>query len=362
MATLTDAEIRSRLRALSALSLQSASEIAVMSVANLQDDGGVKSTLDRQTEYFSESELDEIIRGFRQCGFYCDTFIGEDAFMRWVLGGGPKRFPRRHLFVYNTAQTGGGAGRKSLIPSFCALHGIRTLNSNAYAVSLARHKFHVNAILRAAGTPVPMTWWYLGSGDWLNDVAPTPDRRVLCKPTFESASIGITAQSVGLVGPQFLARLDDLIAQLGQPLVVQEFVSGREAETPIVVDGFPIALPSVGISIDGQRELGDDFLVYEKVAVDNFGFYRLEEDDPHLVARLGEAASSAARTLQLEGFCRVDARIGDNGDIRITDVSTTPHLVAHSSFAFRFKDYAEDASIYASLAGLALKAQLSVQN
>jgi D-alanine-D-alanine ligase len=164
------------------------------------------------------------------------------------------------------------------------------------------------------------------------------------------------------VRPEFLARLDDLIAQLGQPLVVQEFVAGREAETPVFVDGLPIALPSVGISIDGQRKLGDDFLVYEKVAVDNFGFYRLEEDDPELVARLGQAAMSAARTLQLEGFCRVDARIGDNGDIRITDVSTTPHLVAHSSFAFRFKDYAEDASIYASLAGLALKAQLSVQN
>lgn len=362
MVTLTDAEIRSRLRALSELSLQSASEIAVMSVANLKDDGDVKSVLDRQTEYFSESELDEIVRGFRECGFYCDTFIGEDAFMNWVLGGGPRRFPRRHLFVYNTAQSGGGAGRKSLIPSFCALHGIRTLNSNAYAVSLARHKFHVNAILRAAGAPVPMSWWYMGGGAWLNDVSPPTHTRVLCKPTFESASIGITAQSAGSVGASLLLELDNLVAKLGQPMVVQEFVAGREAETPILVDEHSIALPSVGISIDGRRGLGDDFLVFDRVAVDDFGFYRLEEDDPHLVTRLGDVAMSVAQTLQLEGFCRVDARIGDNGDIRITDVSTTPHLVAHSSFAFRFKDYTESATIYSSLVGLALKAQLSVQN
>jgi len=354
-------EARRELEVLAAGAIQIADEIAVMAVANLKDDVPFSTSFDRKTEYFTEDELEQIVSGFRTAGFYCDVFIGEGEFIDWVLGGGARRFPRRKLLVYNTAQSGIGAGRKSLIPAFCMLQGIPTLNADPYGASLARHKFHVNAILRSTGVPVPPTWWYFGKGLWLNEERPPIGTHVLAKSTYESASIGISSGSSMLSDHDLEERLDATRAGLQQPVVVQTFVTGREAETPVFrVDNlFPLA--PVGISIDKQHDVGDTFLSFERVCEDDYDFYALEEDLPELVEPLRQIAASTVQTLQLRGFCRVDSRIDTERRIFVTDVSTTPHLVAHSSYAFRFRYLGFDqGTMLAALVGLALQSSNSL--
>jgi D-alanine-D-alanine ligase len=360
MRTAELSEVGSRLSALADLARTHADEIAIFSVANLKDATPFASDYDRQTEYFSESELEQIVGSFRANGFYCDVFVGELDFMRWAMAGGHRRFPRRRVFVYNTAQSGGGAGRKSLIPAFCALHGIETLNSNPYAVSLARHKFHVNAILRSVGVPAAEAWWYLGRGDWLGDHAPPKGKQLLSKSSYESASIGIGRNARFMMDANANAFLDQSVKELNQPVVVQEFVAGREAETPVVVDVHPLVLAPVGISIDGQTNLGDAFLHFDLVANDTYGFYDFASTEPNVAARLRDVAAAAVSALQLEGFCRVDARIDADGNPFVTDVSTTPHLTEHSSFDFRFKGLGGRDFMMAALVGLAVSQSSSL--
>lgn len=351
----SETDICEQVRSLAGRALAVADQTAVMVVSNLQDRASLSTVFDRRSEYFTETEVEQLVSGFRRAGFYCDLFVGERAFMEWVAGGGIRRFPVETVLVYNTAQSGTGAGRKSLIPAFCALEGVRTLNADAYAVSLARHKFHVQSILRSAGVAVPSTWWYFGGGDWLNEDQPAPGERVIAKSSFESASIGMSPESSFVIGPDANQVLDSIAEALRQPVVVQAFVSGHEAETPVLVFDQVMALPPVGVSVGDRRLLGDQFLDFEHVANDNYGFYALASELPGTTDAVMRSAVQTARTLNLRGFCRVDCRIDCHGRSFVTDVSTTPHLTAHSSFAFAFDRLGFDQSeMLATLAGGAL--------
>lgn len=330
-------------------------EIGVACVVNVAS-GSYASEFDRTIEYFTEEELDEIVGGFREAGFYTDVFVGEESFIRWVEGDGLNHFARKHTLVYNTAQTGTGPGRKSLVPSFCEFHGIGTLNANPYAVSLSRQKFHVNAILRSVGIPAPDCHWYLGEGRWLADRRPPVGRTVLAKSSFESASIGIEERSKFEYTGSDGDILQELAEKLSQPILVQEFIEGREAETPVLcLPGKAVPLAPVGISINGEQDPGGLFLDYSRVSNDDYDFYDFAPHESALVEWLSNIACQVVSTLQLGGFARVDVRIRDGKEPMVTDVATTPHLVRHSAYGHRFANLGGRSAMASALIGLALQ-------
>jgi D-alanine-D-alanine ligase len=341
-----------------------ANDIAVLVVANLaKNKTAPEGDTDRSTEYFSESELEQIVHGFRSFGFYCDVFIGESEFIKWVEGGGASHFPDRKIVVYSAAQSGTGAGRKSLVPAVCALHGLSYVNSDPYTTSLARHKFHGNAILRSLGIPAPRCWWYLPTGVWLNGEHPPVGTHIITKSTFESASIGIGSDARLKYERAQDAKIAALAQSLGQGVVVQEFISGMECETPVVGAASHIALGPAGISIDQNKSLGNSFLDYDRVYFDKYGFYDFAEEAPEIATKISEIATRAATALGLGGYSRVDFRIADSGQAYVTDISTTPHLIDHSAYAFCFGIAGwSRADMLGLLVGLTLPIQDSVQN
>ncbi|MEP4627154.1 MAG: hypothetical protein ABJR46_16560 [Tateyamaria sp.] len=317
--------------------------------------GDYESEFDRSIEFFTEEELDEIVGGFREAGFYTDVFVGEESFIRWVEGNGPSHFARERILVYNTAQTGSGPGRKSLIPAFCQYHGIGTLNANPYTVSLSRQKFHVNAILRAVGIPVPDCNWYLGEGRWLANRTPPAGRLVLAKASFEAASIGLEERSKFEYTGSENDFLQELKESLSQPILVQEFIEGREAETPVLcLPDENIMLDPVGVSIGGEEDTKGLFLDYTRVRKGDYAYYDLATYDRELAHRLMTLSRDVAETLQLGGFARVDVRISDNGTPFVTDVANSPHLVRHSAYGHRFVDLGGRAAMASALVGLAV--------
>lgn len=277
------------------------------------------------TEYFSDDEFEQIVSLFSSANLDMVFFTYEDDFLCYVIEQEPS-----NLLVYNAAQSGTGPGRKSLVPAFCNLHGIPCTGSNAYVVSLCRQKYHVNQILSKAGLPVPRTWLY--SDGWVLDNKPSLNTKILIKPIYESASIGIDKSSV----QSYFASLDQQIhlrmLQHKQPMIAQEFISGYEVEVPLVlVNDSVIQLPPVGISINGIADLQDQILDYERIYFDRYGFYDYTDKHPVIAEQLCDCAKKAAWTIGMQGLCRVDFRIKPDGTYYITDVSTNPHFVAHSS-------------------------------
>lgn len=290
-----------------------------------------RGTFNMDTEYFSDDEFEQIVSMFSAVNDSIDFFTYEDDFFSYII----KKAPPNPL-VYNAAQSGIGPGRKSLVPAFCNLHGIPCTGSNAYVVSLCRHKYHVNKILSQAGVPVPKTWLY--SDGWLMGESPDPEIKILLKPIYESASIGIDSDSMQIYTANIDRKIHQRVEQHHQPIIAQEFIPGYEVEVPIIcVNNEVFKLPPVGISIGGKHNLGDEILDYELIYHDRYGFYDFATEQEKLSGELCVCAEKVSRILGMEGLCRVDFRIKSDGSFFVTDVSTNPHFVLHSSVDFSFK-------------------------
>ena len=311
-------------------------DTAIFVIANVTESDLRRDITSRENEYFTDLELMEIVNGFRDGGFYCDYFLGESDFIRWVEGGGLRHFPIAHRYVYNTAQSGTGPGRKSLIPSFCDLHKISRLNSDAYTASLARHKFHTHCVLEHAGIKTPRTWWYLPDGSWFADNRPPEKTLVITKSTYESASIGVTLDGIFKYTTKRDSWLHQISKKLQQGAVVQELISGWEVEVPILVAGAPKALAPVCVGIDGDPKMEKKIFHFTDVRSESYEFFELPSEIRQYEAALRSISERVAYLLGFRGAARIDFRISQQGELKIIDVATTPHLVKHSSYSYRF--------------------------
>jgi D-alanine-D-alanine ligase len=293
-----------------------------------------QSVFDPATEFLSDNELEEIVSMLYQCKFQYKIFYDEVDFIKFILSN--DTIKKERLIVYNSAQSGTGAGRKSLIPAFCNLCGISVTGSNPYVVSLCRNKYHVCKLLESMGLPVSETWLF--DNEWILSKRPREGTKIIIKPNYESASIGIDSQSVVIVNnDSFDKFLLDRQKDLDRQLVIQRFISGYEAEVPLIVIGNQIfAFPPVGLCMYGNSyKMGSRIFDYEHIYNDDYMFFDYQAVMDN-ASELIKDAKRCAKLLGLSGLCRVDFRISDNGEYYITDVATNPHFIRHSSVNFAF--------------------------
>jgi D-alanine-D-alanine ligase len=323
--------------------------ICVKGMTRLRRDYGRHSIA---TGFYSAQELDDIISAFRSIGCYVQHFADEVDFIEWVNAGGHRELSHSNKFVYIGSVNGTGPGRRCLLPSFCALEGIDTLNSDAYSSAINRHKFHWTKLLGSFGVGVPQSWLFeVGSG-WLNGEAPFPGKRVIAKALHEDSSIGISGAGVGEWSPAIEQHVEIMAAEFRQPIMVQEFISGSEVEVPVLQLGASrIAAPVLMLNNDGT-DLGDDFLSYDLVWDDRYGFAEPSFLGPEVCKRLVSTAVKVCEMLNFRYLSRVDFRIDSEGKEHVIDVSTTPHLTRHSSYDHLFSGVGlEYADVPATLIG-----------
>jgi D-alanine-D-alanine ligase len=286
------------------------------------------------TEFLSANELDDIMGYFEGAGFYCEVVLDEEGFIDWSA---QKRaaFPRKYIFVYNLAQNGTGRGRLTTVAGLCRLHHLPLVDSDAYSVAISQHKFHAMCLLSQFGLPVAKCWSYSLQGWWPD--TPPPGSRLIAKPTYESASIGVQNDSVFRMEPSAERQLRDRTLAYRQPFTVQQFVPGFEVEVPVFDADGPQTLVAIGIELNGQRNLGEGILTYDKVFRDEYGFYDFSDQDPASSEAATAIARRAFRALELRGIGRVDFRVTSTGEPLIIEVNCKPHVTKHSGFISALK-------------------------
>lgn len=315
-------------------------EYTVFIVCNLKKENSVEisnyENFNIATEYLSDSEFHEVLSLFKQCNLHeIKIFDNEISFIKFILKN-INKIDKSRTIVYNSAQSGTGVGRKSLIPSFCNLEQLLCTGSNAYVVSLCRHKYHINKLLYNAGFSVPSTYIYYH--DWLFNEEPDYNKKYLLKPIYESASIGIDKNSLIDYNTNSIQLLKNKVSELSQPIIAQEFIPGYEIEFPIYIHNnrfYPL-IP-VGLHIDKNNfNMQYNFLDYKTIYSDSYHFYNFNNIGK-LPKNMDNVLKSIAELLGLNGLCRIDFRISNNGNYYITDVSTNPHFISHSSVNFAFQ-------------------------
>jgi D-alanine-D-alanine ligase len=180
--------------------------------------------------------------------------------------------------------------------------------SGSEALALCRRKDYANAVLSAAGVPVPAA-----------DRFPC-----IVKPAGEDGSAGIHSHSV-CADAEALARARQLV---DGPAVVQEFLTGREFAVALWGKRRPdgVSIGEIryrnGLQLityaakwaEGSADFGNSPIVYDA------------EIEPALREQLVSAARGAWHALGLRGYARADVRLNGRGLPCVLDVNPNPDL------------------------------------
>lgn len=323
-----------------ALVTKPSTDIQVLFVANVVDKTPIKDFRNTSdsiiTEYFTEDEYNQMLLAIRQNGYHVNMFFDEDEFIRFIINHEDNTILSQCV-VFNLARNGSGLCKKSLIPSLCDVYKLPSTGSNAYMTCLGRHKFHYNAILKQNGINAVNSWLYIGQG-WLNGIEPPSNRKLIAKPTYESASRGVRESSVFEYNADSMILLNSLYNEFEQDIIVQEFISGYEVQVPLIIGDEPFALQPVAITMDNSPNLDNRIITYDLAFSEEYSFTTYAAINKRISDKLVFESIRTAKCLGMENYGRVDFRIDTNGNYYITDISTHPYLISHSAFAFAFQE------------------------
>jgi D-alanine-D-alanine ligase len=234
--------------------------------------------------------------------------------------------------VFNLYESARGDCRLSLLACAVLDHlGAAYTGGRTEAYALTLTKTLTKRTLRAAGLPTP-DWWPAGQGA-------ENEAKVIVKSDSEHASFGLDAGSV-VAGRDAAAEIAARQARFGGRFFAEGFVEGREFNIAIIetatgvevlpvpeitFEGFPADRPRI---VDYEAKWDETSAVY-KATSRRFG---LEDSEPRLAARLTALARACWDAFGLQGYARVDFRVGADGEPTILEVNINPSLAPDAGF------------------------------
>lgn len=199
--------------------------------------------------------------------------------------------------------------------------GIPYTGSGPAASRLAMNKADSKAAFQAAGIPTP-SWAVLPShltvAEALRAVQEFPGLPAVIKPFSGGSSIGVQIVRT----PDELARRLEEEAGIGEPLLVEEYMRGRELTVSILGDE---ALPIV--ELRPARPFYDYEAKYKSAGTEYGNAGSLSRS---LYSHVQEVGLGAHRALGCRDFSRVDLVLSDKGDPTVLEVNTIPGLTEKS--------------------------------
>jgi D-alanine-D-alanine ligase len=212
--------------------------------------------------------------------------------------------------------------------------------SSPAGLMLAGDKSLTKKVLRFHGVQTPeFATLYRGAVDWAGDLT----FPVIVKPPQEDASLGITSASVVHEIKDLFARIDELQAEYQTPVLVEQFIEGREFYVGVLGNASPDPLPIIEMDFSGfpadrpriaswNAKWGEDG---EGSGAEYAGTRSIFPNnvDEELVGRMQRVAIEAFNALRLRDYARIDLRVSDSGEIYVIEVNPNCYLERESEFA-----------------------------
>lgn len=136
--------------------------------------------------------------------------------------------------VFNIAEGLHGIGREAQIPAILDLYNIPYTFSDPMVMAVTLHKGMTKHIIRDAGLATANFLVAASEQDAWNVPFPAP---FFAKPVAEGTGMGITAKSVVKSAVELPGVCRELIQEFRQPVLIEEFLTGREFTVGIVGTG-----------------------------------------------------------------------------------------------------------------------------
>ncbi|HLG54718.1 MAG TPA: ATP-grasp domain-containing protein [Vicinamibacterales bacterium] len=268
------------------------------------------------------------------------TKLGHDATMH-ELDGTPRSLlalARMECdLIFNLTESFAGDDTADFkIAGFLELIGKKYTGSGTHGMMLAQDKAIAKKIFAFHGIHTPVfAKSFRGRLDFSHDLV----FPVIVKPAREDGSIGIEFSAVVNSIRELMERMDWLHANFDSPVLIEEYIEGREMYVGVIGNDKPEALPVVELDLsklpDGTPRIASAEVKWGKgtkayrdtksaIATD------LSEE---AVAALQQTAVAAYQALELRDYGRVDMRLQADGRVHVIEVNPNPWLSSKAEFA-----------------------------
>ena len=247
--------------------------------------------------------------------------------------------------VVNLAESfDGKSALESNVAGLLNLLNLRYTGSSPSALLMAGDKTLTKKILSFHGIrSAQFATVYRGALDHVGDLK----FPLIVKPPQEDASVGITGKSVVRDVKELFETMDSLQREFQSPVLVEEFVDGREFYVGVLGNVSPQALPIIELDFSafpadrpriasweakwgeggtgGTEETGAEFSGTKSI---------FPTDLPdEMVEKMQRVAVEAFNALRLRDYGRIDLRVTAEGEVYVLEVNPNCYLEREGEFS-----------------------------
>lgn len=219
--------------------------------------------------------------------------------------------------VFNIAEGAAGFGRESQVPALLEAYQIPYTFSDPLVCALTLHKGMAKHVARGCGVPTPNFALVTRPEEAAAVTLPLP---LFVKPVAEGSSKGVTAKSLVTSRAALVEVCAELLSRYRQPVLVEEFLSGREFTVGILGTGLGArALATLEVVLKAGADQGAYSYRNKTQWQDCVDYGLLEAGE---LRREVEAVALAAwRCLGCRDAGRVDVRLDGKGQPQLIEVN-----------------------------------------
>ena len=239
--------------------------------------------------------------------------------------------------VFNLAESFGGNDTADYcIAAYMELTGKRFTGSGSRGLLYGQDKANAKKILEFHGIHTPVfARSYRGRLDFSHDL----EFPVIVKPAREDGSIGIEFNAVVNSIRELMERIDWLHANFDSPVLIEEYVEGREMYVGVIGNDNPTALPVVELDLSKLPEGTPRIAGAEVKWGRGTRAYRdtksavVEDLSEDTAAILQQTAVAVFQALELRDYARIDMRLRPDGRVAVIEANPNPWLASKAEFA-----------------------------
>jgi D-alanine-D-alanine ligase len=239
--------------------------------------------------------------------------------------------------VFNLAESFAGNDLADYcIAAYLELIGKRFTGSGSHGLLYSQDKAAAKKILEFHGIHTPVfARSFRGRLDFSHDL----QFPVIVKPAREDGSIGIEFNAVVSSIRELMERIDWLHANFDSPVLIEEYVEGREMYVGVIGNDNPVALPIVELDLSKLPEGTPRIAGAEVKWGKGTRAYRdtksaIADDLPEeTVALLQSTAIAVFQALELRDYARIDMRLRPDGRVAVIEANANPWLASKAEFS-----------------------------
>lgn len=191
-------------------------------------------SLEETAEFDKESTIEGIEQAIRNAGYQTERIGHAQSLMKALLEG------KTWDLVFNIAEGLYGEGRESLVPALLDAWKIPYVFSGPVTLGISLNKAFAKQIIRESGVNTPAFYVVTGIDD-LKKV--NLDYPLFAKPISEGTGKGIDSASKINTKTELEKVCSQLLSKFNQPVLVEEFLPGREFTVGVLGSGNQAFVP-----------------------------------------------------------------------------------------------------------------------